>query len=213
MVIVSDLSPLYNMAVGDNLICAARDIELATVSSPRAVFNYAELGIPADAHYFNSGVMLINLRGWRQENVTPRVLDYLRAHGESVQYWDQGALNAILHDKWTEIDPAWNQTRIVIIPEIWSELGYSSADWKRTRDHPKIVHFTGPHKPWLPSLTFLRLPRYSYFFTYLKKTPYRVDFKKPLLENLLGFKVYYFIWLSLRNVFRALRPRRDTQGG
>jgi len=203
MVILSDLSALYDSLFNDNAILAARDFHIGIVSAPDGVFNYAELGIPAENHYFNAGVLLINLRRWREEKIADCILRYLNLHKASVHFYDQGGMNAILHNSWTEIDPAWNQTRGILFPEIWKKLGYSTAEWKRAKNHPRIVHFDGPAKPWLPGI---RWPDYSHFFTYLDRTAYRNAFRGPRLERLVGRKVYFFLWRAVQK-FRVFLKR------
>jgi lipopolysaccharide biosynthesis glycosyltransferase len=190
MVILSDVSVLYDSLNDNAMVHAARDQFVGVVSDSTGVFNYEALGIPPRTPYFNAGVLLINLRRWRQENVTGRAFDYLKQYQSAVQCWDQGALNALLHHDWTEIDPAWNQTNAIFYPERWKAWGNSIADWKKTRDHPKIVHYTTGEKPWLGDTR----PRYSYFFNYLDKTGYRDTFQGPRLERIIGFRLNYLLW-------------------
>lgn len=202
MVILSDVSPLYDSMCDDSAVHAVRDDIIGNVSEPRGVFNYSDLGIPSKTHYFNSGVMLMNLRRWREQNITTRVIEYLRIHQALVQHWDQGGLNAILHDSWTEMDPSWNQIHGILKPWRWKELGRSMVEWRRTKNHPKIVHYTSREKPWLSD----SLPRYSYFFKYLDKTSYRTAFKGRRLERIIGFKLNFFLW-RMNNSYLALRDR------
>jgi len=189
MVILADLSPLYDSRCEGSAVHAARD-PVGYVSGPYGVFNFSDLGIPPEAPYFNAAVLLMNLRRWREQAIGERVLEYLRRHQASVRLGDQGGMNALLHDAWTEIDPAWNQMPCVFRPERWRQLGRSTADWKRTMYHPKIVHYAGREKPWLAD----PLPGYSYFFRYLKRTRYRDAYKEPRLERIIGFRLHYFLW-------------------
>jgi hypothetical protein len=49
-------------------------------------------------------------------------------------------------------------------------------------------------------------PRYSYFYRYLDKTPYKDSIPhRPRLEDRLGVPLYYHVWNLLR---RLPRPRR-----
>ena len=50
----------------------------------------AELGLPPDAPYVGSGVLLLNLARWRREGTEERFLAFLRARGGDVTYVDQG---------------------------------------------------------------------------------------------------------------------------
>lgn len=202
MVVVSDLSELYDSPFNGAAVLAARDLEVANVAAPTGVFNYRELGIPPETRYFNGGVLLINLQRWREEKISDQILTYLNAHKGAVHFWDQGGMNAIMHDSWGEVDPAWNQTRVILFPQAWKELGYARSEWKRTKDHPKIVHFTGPAKPWLPRM---HRPGYSYFFKYLERTSYAGVYKSPLPERFLGGRIYYALWYACRQAGQSLK--------
>ncbi len=202
MVILTDLSPLYDSMRDDSAIHAVRD-QIAHVSDFEGVFNYAELGIPPKTHYFNSGVVLINLKCWREQNITERIITYLKRYQGSVWWWDQGGMNAILYDSWAEIDPVWNQMRFVLFPKIWEQSGQSMADRKRTLYHPKIVHYTTHEKPWI----VCPFPGYSYFFKYLEKTGYRGLFKGPRLEHIIGFRLNYILWRAKIFLFWKRSPQ------
>ncbi len=187
MVILSDISPLYDMTCGNRAVLAARDSGIKCVSSPSGVFNYAELGIPPDAPYFNAGVLLINLRLWREQHIADKILYYLKLHGAAVRFWDQGGLNAILYNSWTEIDPAWNQIRPDHQFHLPTELNYPAFGWLKPKDSPHIAHYTGADKPWSVD----RQPGYSYFFDYLDRTVYRTAFKRSRLEKIIGYRLNY----------------------
>jgi lipopolysaccharide biosynthesis glycosyltransferase len=99
------------------------------------------LGLPAGAKYFNSGVLLINLKFWRENRVPERAIEFVRNNPEKVQYWDQDALNAILVQQWIEL------------PEYWNTQSETVNDWLRASESgaemdPAVVHFTTSLKPW-----------------------------------------------------------------
>ena len=94
-------------------------------------------GLPLGAKYFNSGVLLINLEFWRQNNIPEQTIAFIMNNPEKVPLWDQDALNAILVNKWIELPACWN--------------AQNEAHWLRTSEHgtdPAIVHFITDHKPW-----------------------------------------------------------------
>jgi len=211
LVVLADVSPLYDIEQGAAAIHAIQDT-IGTVSGYAGVFNYKELGIDPAAPYFNSGVMLINLQQWRERHIAEKVIAYLQQYRESVKCWDQGGLNAILHDSWVPVDYTWNQMSDVLEPELWIDIGRPISELRRTRNHPKIVHYTHSKKPWLGN----ELPRYSYFFNYLAKTKYRHAFKGPYWERIIGFPLNYYLYRfklilfwprTPYDILRALRRR------
>ena len=209
VVVLADVSPLFD-SPGDSALWAARDINVGFVSDAWGVYNHAEMGLAPDTPYFNAGVMLINLRRWREEKIAARVLEYLHRGADSVPLQDQGGLNAVLAKSWTEVDPAWNQMQSVFTPENWARCGFSAADWRQTVREPKIVHFSGKFKPWQKHENLLPEPRYAYFYEYLQKTRYRGAMKEPWLERLLGPRRYFFLWQELRPLVRRLTGRTDS---
>lgn len=94
------------------------------------------LGFSKDTKYFNSGVLLINLRFWKEHQVVEHAFDFIRNNPDKVHFWDQDALNATLVDQWVELPTIWN----------W-QLNSTTLDAK-IGPGPAIVHFLTDDKPW-----------------------------------------------------------------
>lgn len=92
------------------------------------------LGLPAGAPYFNSGVLLINLQFWRQNDVAERAISFVRNNPQKVRYWDQDGLNATLFGRWIVLPSIWN----------WQESCVPSG----CGEEPIIAHFISSAKPW-----------------------------------------------------------------
>jgi lipopolysaccharide biosynthesis glycosyltransferase len=112
------------------------------------------LGFPPGTKYFNAGVLLINLRYWRQHNVPERAIAFIKNNPDKVPYLDQDALNAILVDHWIELPGLWN--------------AQTDAYWTGT--DPAIVHFFSARKPWQWSC---KHPFKHEYHKYRAKTPWR----------------------------------------
>jgi lipopolysaccharide biosynthesis glycosyltransferase len=203
MVVLADISMLYDStAWNDSIIHATHDLGIPWVSSQSGVFDYEDRGIPADAENFSTAVLVINLKRWRERNLTPELLGYLAAHGDKV-YVDQGALNAFLWREWVRLDNRWNQGSDVLFEEIWLAAGYTHEEWKLAKNHPYIVHYAGGSKPWKRGVPY---PRFSYFYHYLSKTTYKGSVRlAPHLEVFVGFRIYYQIWRSALNIKGLVR--------
>jgi lipopolysaccharide biosynthesis glycosyltransferase len=87
---------------------------------------------------FNSGVVCIDVPSWRAANVGSAALALVVKEGMS----DQQALNTVLADHWTPLDPRWNVMTHFYTPNARWE--YAPAACKDAA----IRHFTA-HKPWL----------------------------------------------------------------
>ena len=176
LIVRQTLAGLWNTELLDYALAAVEDIVDPGVMAIRKRL----LGLPPGAKYFNSGVMLINLNYWRQNDVAERALAFVRENPEKAECWDQDALNVILVHRWIELPVTWNY-------QIISNPGHPA---------PAVVHFWGA-QPWRWSGMLTYNQEYHY---YRLKTPwrrYRIEGRPSLLLSL---------YLSLRSLARAVLP-------
>jgi len=156
IVILDDVSKLWHMDFRENIILARQDLLLKCRDG---IANYKELGIDPETKYFNNGVMLIDLKKWREEKISEKVIKYgtrpsehTLASGKWEQFGQYG-LNVVLAGKWRELDERWN---------------YWSTSEKTI---PAIVHYIGSSgKPWLNGCN--EFFRYIFYY-YLDKTEWK----------------------------------------
>lgn len=123
----------------------------AFFGAERGVPSFHLLGIPPTTRTFNAGVMLLNLRLWRETGTTERVLRYLRDYKEHVLWWDQDGLNAVLHNSWRALPPKWNvMTSHFANFRSWEDSMLDEATFRAVLEDPAIVHFSYVPKPWQP---------------------------------------------------------------
>ncbi len=65
--------------------------------------------ISLDSPYFNTGVMLIDLDGWRRAGVQESTLECIRSAPEKCRLWDQTAFNRTLYGRMLPVETSWNQ--------------------------------------------------------------------------------------------------------
>jgi lipopolysaccharide biosynthesis glycosyltransferase len=147
LVVHSDISPLYNAALKGRTVGAVAGLSLPIFGALPAGHVFRSLGFDADQPYFNAGVMVIDRNRWRQNNIEKRCLQFLADHRDAVKYWDQDALNYVLRDDWTGLDPRWNRTSDYHVLLKHGELERKVANADILRD-PFIAHFISGHKPW-----------------------------------------------------------------
>ncbi len=148
-IIVSDLSKLWNTDIKDNYIGAVLD------TVPYYLKEAVEM--KEEDKYVNSGVMLINLKKWREENFKEKVLEYIKCHRYNVVHHDQGILNGICNGKIYILPPNNN-----VMPEFLMMNAdqikklyhlkeyYSNDEIDYAKNHPKIIHFLEKfyNRPW-----------------------------------------------------------------
>ncbi len=147
----SSLLPLFAELPDDKLALGARDYFYSDIQHGLEQ-TYEKLGLDPAAPYVNSGVLMVNARLWRQEDITAQAVNYLKRYRSTVSHPDQDALNAVLSGKLTEVDLAWN-VQIGAI-RFFDRTGWppDRAPLKARRaellSEAKIVHFIGACKPW-----------------------------------------------------------------
>jgi lipopolysaccharide biosynthesis glycosyltransferase len=119
------------------------------------------IGIEKEGDYFNSGVLLMDLKRWREQEVSARAISYLTTFPERILFVDQCALNAVLKENWMKL-PAKYNLLYTYIPE-----GIGKRALKKLVAESVIIHFT-LHRPW----SMLGRNRMSYlYYHYLKSSP------------------------------------------
>jgi lipopolysaccharide biosynthesis glycosyltransferase len=167
LIVIQNLAKLWQTDIGDNYVLAVQDSGIPFVSSPYGLKKYQDLNIPPNNKYFNSGVLVINLKKWRSEHISAKLFQYLETYKDFVQHHDQEAMNALFAGKWGEIEPRWNQTPNFFDYPSWKESPYQELDYFNAINSPYIVHFAGSAKPWN---SFEKHPLRDLFFQYLDMT-------------------------------------------
>jgi lipopolysaccharide biosynthesis glycosyltransferase len=140
---------LAEMDLEGHTIGAARDFIGSEIATQRDMIDARGLFDTGDG-YFNSGMMLIDMAGWRRARVIDRLRDAIADGTMKKLYLDQDLLNLIFAGDWLQLDPRWNFTGARPIHEILD---------------PWLLHYVGTHKPWhlKPNLAFAR--RYRHVMT------------------------------------------------
>ena len=80
------------------MLGAVRSSTIPTLEG--AVADWEERGLDPAAPAFNGGVLLIDNDRWIRHGISAKIAADLRRKPEAARFADQGALNAVLHDRW-----------------------------------------------------------------------------------------------------------------
>lgn len=101
----------------------------------------AELGMPDDAVYINSGVLLMNLEEIREKLLDEDITNYIRDYYDKIKYVDQDVFNGLLYDCIKVIDS-----------EDYTYNYFVSSITLRNRhvvyQNARIIHYAMRNKPW-----------------------------------------------------------------
>jgi lipopolysaccharide biosynthesis glycosyltransferase len=150
IVVRSDLTFLTQLDLGPSPLAGVQDYVVETVGGSRSAISELTPRA-ADAKYFNGGVLVFNLALWRREALADQIFEFAARH-EPLPLADQDALNGVIHD-WFELSPDWNvQSRIFWLSDAPRTAFVRELDDARASllEDAKIMHFSGPSKPWEP---------------------------------------------------------------
>lgn len=131
VIVCGDLAELFDTDLKDNLMGACTDLSVADV--PELV-NYMEnaVGVKKE-EYINSGVLLMNLKKMREQNLESHFLNLLNTYHFDCIAPDQDYLNAICNGK------------ILYLGQEWDTMPNQSAEPLKD---PKLIHYNLFSKPW-----------------------------------------------------------------
>lgn len=190
---VSGLSDLWGMDISGYAIAAAPDM----YTCERSV--YDRLGYPVSLGYFNSGVMLVNLKYWRDNNIQEEFMKFWYEHPERVLFHDQDILNFVLRNRKKTVHLKFNVQepmlhKVLPLPDSFK------SEIEEALSSPVIIHFTTPSKPWVSGC----------------KHPYKkAYFKIHELSGLPKFKIVrrkISLYWRLRNSMNSLGILRKADG-
>lgn len=150
MVINHDLTELWEYELGDYCIGAVQDQVSPNVKEA--------VGMNPRSPYFNSGMLLVELKKWREHNVCSRAMEYIKKHQGRVIHHDQGVLNGIFCDNWLRLPLKYNVMTVhylMSLPKIRHfykdpSFFYSNQEADSARFFPFILHYTPSFtsRPW-----------------------------------------------------------------
>lgn len=143
--VVGGLDPLIDLPLTAGHAAAA--VQTGTAGGWYGVLDRSDFGIPPDAPFFNSGVILIDNSEWTHRAISERVIAHLEAAPETSTFADQGTLNAVLHDCWTPLHSSWNRT-IRRSPSVRLGPVVASRRVLINLRATRVLHFCEGIKPW-----------------------------------------------------------------
>jgi len=142
ILVINPIDGLWNLDISDFLFAAASHTGKTEVSNN---VNRIRLGIDTD--YYNSGVLLMNLKKCREEIVEEDIYEAVSKHADGLFLPDQDVLNILYCDKIKEIDDViWNYDARNYSNYMLRSVGEANMDW--VLKNTSILHFCGREKPW-----------------------------------------------------------------
>ena len=191
LIILRDLADLFEVEIGDNLLAATIDAEMACEynGSILGVKEYCDtvLKLENPYSYFQAGVLLLNLCAFRKTFAPYELLEL--AEKRNYHYVDQDVLNVACSGRMYPLAMNWDVLTDAggRINEIRKRAPKAICQaYQEARQHPFIIHYAGWEKPWdSPQSDFAEI-----YWQYARKTPFyevnllRLIHKKAIQGNL-----------------------------
>lgn len=141
MIVRGNLSPLWNTNIENYAIAGIVD------TWSKVQEGTFRLHYPKEQLYYNAGMGLYNLAFLRDFGFDNKVQNFVKEHYDWILLHDQDILNAVLHGHFKEVSLEWNVMNNAIIRKCDISPN-QKKDFAKTLDSIKIIHYTGPLKPW-----------------------------------------------------------------
>ncbi len=164
-IIVSDsLKELYNTTLNDFYCGMILDVDYKKEAERLNLKDY-----------FNAGVMLINLKKWREDNIEQKLFDFVKNKSEILLWQDQDVFNLVFENKTLKLSEKWNYQ----IPK--EDFDNDKKLFEKLKN-VVILHFAGRFKPWL---NFCGSAVFEIYYNYLLQINW--------LDNLYKYKQEFFL--------------------
>ena len=201
LVVEGDVGHLWEQDLRD-----VRAYGVPNYSSPivawkrEAVSMFRSFGLSPETPFCNAGVLLLNLKRWREEQLAQQALDLARRF--ALPESDQDAINIAVAGQWGVLDARWNVQLSAIQRYgrfLTSSLSLSEQDAAQAcaalQERAYILHFTSVNKPWRFAC---QQPSRTRFFHYLRQTHWFGDVQDEdeLMERTFSEQPGFESWMS-----------------
>ena len=187
IIVRGSLDDIWNIDLTGISVCAAPDALSGVLEY------YNRLEYPMSKGYFNAGVLLINLKYWRENNLEGKCLNFIKEHFDRIRLNDQDILNFITYNTKLHLPIKYNlQTQFLYKNKYQCFSIYQYKDeYDEARVNPIIIHYAGC-RPWEYGCQH---PYKDEWFKYREQTIWK---DIPLQKSHIGAKI------RLKNFIRKI---------
>ena len=194
VIIQHDLSDLFNIDIHDKYAAVVKD--MAGMLS-----QHVEKLLGLD-NYFNSGMMLLNIKKMREENIYEKLIDY-KLHKDTRRFMDQDCFNAVFGENVVYLTCKYNYMPINqkdFKDKQLADFYKVPQDLISTFDsYASVIHLTNKEKPWVYKDVYGNALWAKYYYKSVlknKRIKYtkRLKVKIPLRQRLQSTikKLFYY---------------------
>ena len=159
--------------------------------------------------YFNSGVMLLNLKKMREDDIPIKLIDYKIATQDDISFMDQNAFNYVFCNNIKFISPNFNYMKPnykkFSNKELSSYYNLSDDEFKEIQKNHAILHISNKNKPWITILDSC----FNEYLPFLLQIPNSKLKLRTLFNIIIGTLCTLFVKytkLILEKIFKIICP-------
>ena len=188
-IILKDLSQLMNTDLNGYVCGVVEDHFSDDIRNRNRIEQYDDI--------FNTGVLLMNLKLWRDEDITRKCIQFIHDHSEKCLFPDQDALNIILHHKVLWLDSIYNYQEGFFYKK--GELMLHKSKWHkvdRSIDDIVILHYSFTIKPWHKECQHIHKSQFLHYKNISPWKSYPIKFWNNKFLSVCRY--YYELFLNSR---------------
>lgn len=154
-----------------------------------------KIGVPSNGIYINTGVLLMNLKRFREYPLADKMKDFVDKYAKAMNYADQEILNAVFQNEIGILSPVYNlmsqvnqytykELKMIRHPHHY----YTKKELEYAKQNAIILHYTTCLMDIRPWFAGSKLKNASVFDKYLKLSPWAEQTKKEMDFSNLKFK-------------------------
>ena len=150
------------------------------------------IGLDHKDLYINAGVLYINLKRWREDNLTNRFIEFINRFNGQVPHLDQGVINGVFRSGKIRLPLRYNVQAPIFAIHSYHNLKqffdldtfYTQMEVSDAKLNPAIIHYTSffVERPWF---RFCIHPRKKDYRSILRLTEFA---DAPLIDNKISLK-------------------------
>jgi lipopolysaccharide biosynthesis glycosyltransferase len=191
-IIDDSIEALYNEDIGET--CGAGVLDCMSKGHRKSI------GLDATEKYFNSGILLINLKKWREDDICNKFIDFIILYNGNVPYEDQGTVNGVIGRYIKIVSPVYNAMTVGFDFPSYKMLCqyrkpsqyYTEHEYLKSVTEPVIVHFATSYFSLRPWVEGCRHPYAEEWLRYKALTPWK---DKPLRKDNRSGKKKMLVWM------------------
>lgn len=188
IIVLDDISPLFTIDMDGYGVAGVED------TTPGFDYHRRVMGMTLDQKAFCAGVLMINLKYWREHDCERHLLDFAHKMEKRLCLEDQDVLNHEFRNHWFKLPYKYMRTPMAIAP---LDRQQRWADVEEYVFNPVIIHYAAHVKPWLD----ISIPDGKYYWKYVRLSQFPNPVKTRTMERyrwpIRKAKIRYYINLYI----------------